>query len=394
MNRKQLILIFVALVVIGSAAVVLFRQRKESWNQLGAKMGDKVLPHFQPNDVTAIHIRGAADLNLVHKNGLWRVAERDDYPANFGRISDLLIKLQGLKVIEANTVGPSQLARVNLEEPGRADVGGTLVEFKDGQGGELEALLLGKKHYPDRGEASRALTTAEPDGRYLLLRKDPKTVFLISDALAGLEPRPESWLSRDFFKVENAKSISITAADPGNAWKIFHDTPSSAWTLADAKPGETLDAKRAQMITNALATPRFADVALASAAPGLDRPRTLSVETFDHFAYTFKISSKGSDDNYRVTFNVTAEIPEGGADAGSKTDKESPDKNVKLPARLKQEQSLAPWVYLVNSWILDAVMRDRAQILEGYKDANGEAANTAASGQKKDKPAWTPRVIQ
>ena len=82
-------------------------------------MGDKVLPDFRPNDVAAIHIKGGSEINLVHKNDLWRVAERNDYPANFGKISDLLIKLQDLKVMEAETVGPSQLARVNLDEPGQ-----------------------------------------------------------------------------------------------------------------------------------------------------------------------------------------------------------------------------------------------------------------------------------
>src|SRR5580698_658884 len=109
MNQKQLILVLVALALVGSAGLVLFKQHQESWNQPGARMGDKVLPDFRPNDVAAIHIKGASDVNLVHKNDLWRVSERSDYPANFGKISDLLIKLQGLKVVEADTVGASQL---------------------------------------------------------------------------------------------------------------------------------------------------------------------------------------------------------------------------------------------------------------------------------------------
>ena len=91
MNRKQLILLLLVLAIIGGAGLVLLNRNKESWAEPEAKMGEKVLPNFQPNAVAAIHIKGGSDLNLVHKNDIWRVQERDDYPANFHQISDMLI---------------------------------------------------------------------------------------------------------------------------------------------------------------------------------------------------------------------------------------------------------------------------------------------------------------
>jgi hypothetical protein len=288
-------------------------------------------------------------------------------------------------VVEAETVGPAQLARVNLDEPGSGASAGTLVELKDSQGKVMEALLLGRKHAREAGEGSRAVVAAEPDGRYILLPKDPRNVFLISDALAGLEPGPESWVNRDFFKVEKAKSVSLSFTNPANSWKIFHDGETSPWVLAGAKAGEALDGKRASMITNALAMPRFADVNPAAAAgtavAGLDKPALLAIETFDHFVYTIKISPKGPDDNYRVMVEVAADIPAG-------------DKTGRLRDKLKQERALATWVYTVNPWILDPVMRARAQILEGYQDDKTPDAASDAASAGKPKPAWTPRVIQ
>ncbi|HTB63303.1 MAG TPA: hypothetical protein VK737_06905, partial [Opitutales bacterium] len=71
------------------------------------------------------------------------------------------------------------------------------------------------------------------------------------------------------------------------------------------------------------------------------------------------------------------------------------DKAAKLQAKLKQEQALASWVYLVNSWILDPATRDRAQLLQGRKDSvPAGVANAGASDENKPKPSWTPRVIQ
>ncbi len=356
MNRKQLLFLLLAMAVIGGAGLVLLKRNRESWAVPVAKMGDKVLPNFEPNAVAAIHIKGASDLNLVHKNDVWRVQERNDYPANFHQISDLLIKLKDLKVVEAETVEPSQLARVNLDEPGKGSSSGTLVEFKDGQGKTLAALLLGKKHMRELSSSPFASGTA--DGRYILLPDDPKDVLLISDALSSLQPNPQPWLSRDFFKAEKVKSVSMTATNAANSWKLARETESSPWVLVDIRPGEVLDTNKAALAVKSLGYPAFADIAsnTAPAETGLDKPVVEAVETFDHFSYTLKIGAKSPVGNYYVTVAVTAEIPT--ADSAGK------DETKKLQNKLKQEQALAPWVYLVGSWIMDPLMRDRAQLLK------------------------------
>jgi hypothetical protein len=402
MNRKQLIFVLVALAIVGSAGLVLYNQHRQAWSQLGAKMGDKVLPNFQPNDVAAIRIKGDAEVNVVHKNDLWRVAERNDYAASFGKITDILLKLAALKVVEANTVGPSQFARVNLDEPGSGPNGGILVEFKDSQGKVLEAVLLGKKHFKDQGEVSHALVSSDADGRYILLRQDPTTVFLISDALVGLEPRPEVWVSKDFFKVDGAKSITHTAPNAADSWKISRENDSAAWVLADAKPGEALDSKRPPMMLNSLSTASFSDVLSAgdAAKAGLDNPVVVTVETFDHFTYNFKISPKLPDESCLMTVNVSADIPttriianEENPDTRKKLDAEFQEKTKKLQDKYRQEQALENWDYKVNAWILDSVTRSRGQILEGYKDVAAETQNTAASAPEKPRTGWTPQVI-
>ncbi len=399
MNRKQLILILIALAIVGSAGLVLYIQHKDQWSHLGAKMGDKAMPDFRPNDVAAIHIKGLSEANVLHKSDGWRVAERNDYPANFSKISDILIKLQGLKVVEADTVGPSQLGRVNLQDPGSGPTSGILVEFKDTQGKLIESMLLGKKHFKDQGEVSRAVVSDDPDGRYILLREDPKTVILISDALAGLEPRPESWVSKDFFKVEGVKSISHTAADPADSWKISRDSESADWTLADAKVGETLDPKRPPMMLNSLSTASFTDVLPASDATraGLDHAVSLTVETFDHLTYDLKIGPKTPEETCYLSVSVAGDIPatritgnNETPDDKKKLDAEFQDKVKKLQVKLKQEQALAPWVYKMNAWIMDSVTRSRAQILEGYKDI---AADTSNAAPAKPRTGWTPQII-
>jgi Domain of unknown function (DUF4340) len=412
MNRKQLILLLVVLAVIGGAGLVLLNQHKESWAVHEAKMGDKVLPNFQPNDVAAIHIKGGADLNIVREKDVWRVKERGDYLANFGQISDLLIKLRDLKIVEAETVGSSDLARVNLDEPGKGVDSGTLVEFKDGQGKVLASLLLGKKHMRQQNESSPArLVGGDPDGRYILLPGDPKDVLLISDALNSLQPNPRQWLNKDFFKVGKMKSISLASTNAANSWKLTRETESSPWVLIDGKPGEVLDTKKISPIVNALNLPMFVDVASTNASgnSGWDKPMVVTIETFDHFAYALKVGAKGGgEDSYRMTVAVTADIPmervsgkDELPDEKKKLDKEFQDNNRKLQDKLKQEQALAPWVYVVNSWIMDPMLHDRAQILQGNTEEKaadaGNMSTPSAATKQGSTPAdsgWTPHVIK
>src|SRR4051794_15525161 len=136
MNRKQFLFVLIALAVIGSAGLILLNRKKESWTIREARMGDKVMPDFKVNDVAGLHIKGkdGADFNVVFTNGFWRVRERNDHEANYQQIRDLLIKLRDAKVVQAETIGHSDLGHVDLNEPGKGNGSGTLIEFVDKQG--------------------------------------------------------------------------------------------------------------------------------------------------------------------------------------------------------------------------------------------------------------------
>jgi len=396
MNRKQLILILVVLAIIGGAGMVLINQHKESWSIHEAKMGDKVLPGFQPNDVAAIHIKGGSELNVVRKNDIWRVQERGDYPASFGQISDLLIRLRDLKVVEAETVDSADLARVNLEEPGNGSGSGVLAEFKDAQGKVLTTLLVGRQYVREKSETSHSpLINDTPDGRYILLPSDPKSVLLISDPLAILTSSPGPWLNRDFFKIEKIKSVSVTPANAANSWKVSRESESSTWVLADIKPDETLDTYLPKSIGNALQFLRFADIVLnpVPSETGLDKPTVVTIETFDHFNYTIKLGSRTPDGDYYMSASVTAEIPaervagkDEKPDDKKKLDAEFPGNTKKLQDKLKQEQSLASWVYVLNASTADLLVRDRSRVLKG-PDVQKPPSNSMNTG------GWQPHVL-
>src|SRR5439155_8346189 len=142
MNRKQLTTLIVACLVLGVIGWIIYNKRNSDESS-DERMGQKVFKDFPVNDVERIAIRqGSAQVNLVKQNDVWTVQERNNYPANFGNISEFLRKVWELKVAQPQQVGPSQLGRLELTPPDKGGTNsGTLVEFKDKSGKNINSLL-------------------------------------------------------------------------------------------------------------------------------------------------------------------------------------------------------------------------------------------------------------
>ena len=243
MNRKQVVILVVLVVVIGAAGWFLRNRQETAMNATVGSMGKKLLGDFPVNDVVHIVVQqGTNVVNIARKDNLWRVAERKDYPANYSEISEFLLKAKDVKIVQVEDVGPSQLSRLELV-PGGPTKGPTVVDFKDKSDKSIQSLTLGKKHMKKGGQPSPFGEGGDegfPDGRYVKLGTS-KEVDVISEAFSNIEPKPEQWLNKDFFKIEKPKTIAVTFPMATNSWKLTRETESADWKLADAKPGEQLD---------------------------------------------------------------------------------------------------------------------------------------------------------
>src|SRR6266576_897913 len=157
MNRKQLIPIIVVAVVLSGLGLYSYKARNSSWEDSSEKLGQKVVKNFPMNDVERISIKQSqGQLNLAKKNDIWTVQGRSDYPANFETVGEFLRKVWDLKVAQPVEIGSSKLGRLELTPPApdKGTNSGTLVEFKDKTGKNINTLLLGKKHMREsRGDA-------------------------------------------------------------------------------------------------------------------------------------------------------------------------------------------------------------------------------------------------
>jgi hypothetical protein len=385
MNRKQLILLVVLAVVVGGAGWYVYSKRQAGYER-GAEANTllKGVPANAINDVAQITIRqGSNEVNLARAADGWTVKERGNYPANFETISEVLKKFWDIKVTRQVEVGPSRLPTLKLTKDA-----GTLVDLKDDKGKSIATLTLGLQATGESGGESPFGGGSFPSGRYVMRGDDVKTVALVGDPLSNVEPKPEDWLNKNWFKVEKAKSVAVTSKEATNSWKLTRETETGEWKLADAKAGEVADSSKTSGLNWLLSSPSFNDVLVS--AKNTNDATTATIETFDGLTYTLKIA-RAEGENYTLNMNVAGNFPKErtpGKDEKKedkeKLDKEFADKRKGFEEKLKNEKTFEKWTYLVSNFTVDALLKPRKEFLAEKKE------EPKPEDKKSDAKAATP----
>jgi hypothetical protein len=400
MNRKQLTLLIVVGAVLSGLGWVAWQKQQAPYKESTQKMGNKILPNFAIDEVEQLIIKQPkAELVLAKKDELWVVKQRNDYPADFSKLSELVRKFGEAKVAKPVKTGASRLPLLELVPPDKG--GGTLVEFKDKSGKSLGSVLLGAKSMKQSGSDSPFGGGGYPDGRYIMVGSDLQTVALVTEPFTTAEAKPEDWLNKsEWFKVEKIKTVTLTAAQPTNNWKLTRESETGEWKLADAKKDEQLDSGKSAPSGAAFSYPSFADLATNSApdVTGLDKPVVAKIETFEGFNYTAKIGNKSGEENYYFQIAVTGDFPKErtpGKDEKpedkERLDKEFKEKTQKLEEKLKNERAFEKWTYVVSKWTVDPLLKERKDLLLEKKDE--PKADATAPGDKTDAKPPAPLLV-
>lgn len=399
MKSKQLAIMVALAALLGGAAFFL-NKKDDTTTTGGGGVGAKVI-ELPVNDVAAILIQSASGkLGLAKKDDVWTVEERAGYPANFERVHGLLMKLWELKTVQEVKVGASQFARLELAEP----LAGTAVkiDFKDKDGKSLGALLLGKKHMKSSDGGGFGGPGEFPAGRYVM-QPGGSRVSLVSETLDEIEAKPESWLARDFFKIDSVSAITLAGTTDAQKWKVTRENTTAEWKLDGAKPEEKADAAKVSTAATAFQNPTFTDVLAPDAKPeahGLDKPAVVTIETFDGFTYVLKIG-KLENGNAPVMVEVSGKFATErtpGKDE-KEEDKKRLDEEFKtkikgFEEKLAAEKKFEGRAFLVAQFTIEQIVRDRSALLAEKKPetpATGTQPGAAVSPNPgAPKPATTP----
>ncbi|MGQ0512322.1 MAG: DUF4340 domain-containing protein [Betaproteobacteria bacterium] len=349
MNAKIAAVLVLLLVVLGGGALLVRQQGAAQKPPASGTLGQPLLKGLKAADVASIVIREPkATLTLSRKGEQWTIAERGDFPADFDKVRDFVLKALELKIGQVEPIGEKDRARLQL------DASGTAVEFLGADGKPLARYIAGRKHFKTEPEKPE---TARGDGRFILLPGDEKSVVIVSDPLTQASTKSADWIARPGFGAEGVKSLDYRPAS-GEGWKIERQGDNADWKLSPLKAGEKLEVTRANAASYSLNNIELADVApkdLKPADSGLDKPITLVAATFDGLTYTIRLG-KLAGDNYYAQVAVAGEPKPDGKDAA--------DRLKKLGERLPREKALEPHVLLIAKSKFSDVLKPRAELLE------------------------------
>lgn len=387
MKAKHLIVLTLVALALGSLA--LWSMRKEVHRTTPAQIGKKLLPDLQNqlNDIQAVVVRTASGTAAVARiDGVWRVPGKRNYPAEFGKIRDLLTKLADLKILQAMRAAPALLKELQLVPPGSDAASQTIVvDLQDKNGKTLASLRVGKTR--SRAAANEDMNPygGLPDGRFVAT--DAAQIFVIGDALNDLVTDDRNWLDHELFTVTagDLVAITVTGATNGTA-RMERPADGGDWMLPDLPPGKTADMSKLNGLASSLGFLRFEDLADPTLTPeqtGLDKPVTVQGRARNGAIYTVRLGKLTENGTYRyVAFNAAFEAPAEPAPSAAGTNevaaaKARAEEQAKTAADMqKLNERISPWVYLATRYEADALAKGQADLL---KDATEEAKKTEST---------------
>jgi len=387
MKSKQILLLIVLVVAVGIGGLMLHKKQGAAWSS-GAGDAGKLLGNLPVGEALSQIViqEGTNTLTLTKKDDKWRVEERGGYPANYSEISSAVLKLRDLKPVQTEQIGASQLGRLQLLPPGEGSNSATRVEFRDAGGKALATLLLGKPQMQEDSQMAQFGGGSFPKGRWLMLESAKDQAALVADPLSNFKASPGEWLSKDFFKVEKIKSITVTYPEATNSWTVSRTNETgNDWTLAEAKEGETLDSSKTSGFSWALSSPSFNDVEMGTDVPALagDQVTQITLTTFDGFTYHLKVGAE-VDGNRPVSVAISADLPQErtageneSTEDKTRLDKEFGENQKKLADKLSTEKNLEKWTYWVPNYAVDALVKKRSELLSVKADEGAHAAESS-----------------
>lgn len=370
MKGKQLLILTLIAAILTGLAMFLSTKRPA---HSGVVVGKKVLPSLRVNDIQALEISSASEtVTVTRTDGIWRVVNRHNYPADFGKIRDLLTKLADLKVLQSVRATVQQRRELHLLHGPAADASEqpTVLNMKDAAGQPVETLLLGKERIRPSASPDPSPYGNFPDGRFIATGKGK--IFLVGDTLTEAVTAPRSWMEDELLSIkpEDIASIEVNGATNGTIM-LTRTNGNASFTLPEIPDGKVADESSLTRLSSSLSYLRFEDIADPSAAmdsTGLEKPVTFIARTFNGAAYTVSVGrSAAPDRKYYARFSVSfsSPLPSVAADSSNRIDKAQVTANEKLAADTKRlAAKLTPWTYILNAYTAESFTMGYGNLLK------------------------------
>ncbi len=373
---------WILLVAAGVLVALAFLRLGDQQQAGDADMGQKLFTDLQVNQIANITIADAENrVTLVKGDHAWQVKDRSGYPADFGELRDMVVKLSRLKIGRRFSGTAESIARLSLLAPSAPEEQGRGVQMtlKDSSGKVMADVILGQTRNTDAGGSG---------GQYLK-KADDDTVFLVDGSFRFLKTSPADWLQDEI--------LNIKADDVASVNGFMDDSVDPAYTLARAEKGEApqlspvpsgrrADSAKIDQVFDALAPLTLDDVTLVdeNSIPVDGDVTRLVYRLYDGRQITIFPASDGQE-IYQlrvVAEEIAGETADTGTTALAKSENSAAhkaadakpaetDKNTQAPVVKTAKQindELGPWVFSIKKWQYDSLITQAEALLESVEE--------------------------
>ncbi len=317
----------------------------------------------QLDSITTVRIvkaGGTPAVELKRSDDGWRVAERNDYPADEAKLRTLVSSVADAKLVEEKTSNPENYKTLGVEDVSAADAGGMLLELDGPQ--QPVKLIVGK--HGTGGES-----------HYVRRAGEPKS-WLINKSL-DTSASADQWLRKEIIDVSadrvQSAEVRIGTAKPYSAVK---KTRADEDFVVEGLPkGKELSSpSAADGFATALSSLQLSDVQPASALT--DKPSaTTTLKTFD--GLVAELTGWKKDDKHYVAVKTSYDAATDGDKDAEKpaaekgTEGAPPAAEEAKPAtpNIEEEASkanarLTGWVYEIPAYKYDAIFKPIDELIK------------------------------
>jgi hypothetical protein len=293
MKSRTVIALWIAALTLGViACIVQFGGNEDIVAKTNLVPGDKILPKFPIREITKVTIKKEDQSTVLVRidKDTWGVAERANYPVDYRKLRNLLGALSELEVAQGYPAGPEHMGNFGLATSGDQDSEqGIQVLAEKSDDSNIAHIILGKFS-----------GTNQSAGRFVRTTSDDSGVYAVSETFPGITADPQTWLGRNFLKIEKIKTIAVSApSDPNfKSWKLIRH-PNTDGTvnengqlkLEGMEEDEIMQITSTNPLRNLLSAASFIDVVTENQAndtanPDIKLKRQAVITTFDNLTYT------------------------------------------------------------------------------------------------------------
>lgn len=207
MSNRTLLLLALAAIITSILAWQIARQPGRIGDTEGGTVasGDLLLPEFADyaNDIDNLKIYGAGEQLLVElqrqddgqNNGQvngWQVVQKNNHPADWAKVRDLLRELGQARVIAAKTARESMYPRLGVAAISDTQTGGGLLRWNQDEDNEL---IIG-------------IRSDDLEGRYV--RKPQQVQSYLVDKTLEVPTQPRDWLDLGILDWQSSRISTVT----------------------------------------------------------------------------------------------------------------------------------------------------------------------------------------